>query len=249
MSPDRRYGRCHGRPTPNLRTPWRAWAAASQSSRGNDGRRGPFDDHVLGVRDPALAALLADVAIARLAVDEPAHVDRVPEDRPHAALGPGRAANAAESGRRRDALPIELLRDRAHAEAASGVGLKNLLPHDRRHDRVDDQHNALAARLPAPGLERCRRAVASRDRTPVAVGRPATGRVPERGVRSVATAHDLRELLGVVMGEEALDALHQETGAAAVVGGRVVGVDDRDTSAPQRELMACGLVWLRAAKP
>src|SRR5262245_8549778 len=41
---------------------------------GNNGGRGPFDDHVFGSRDPELAALLADVAIACLTVAERARV-------------------------------------------------------------------------------------------------------------------------------------------------------------------------------
>src|SRR2546426_3804712 len=203
----------------------------------DDGGRGPFDDYLLGVRDPVLAALLADLAIACLAVDEPASVDRVPENRPHAALGPRRTARAAECGRRRDALPIELLRDRAHAEAASDVDLEDVLSNDGRLDRIDDQHDMLPARLPASGRKQCRRTVGALDRAAVAVGRTAAGPVPERCVCSMTAAHDLRELLGVLVGEDALQTLHQVAGHAGVVRAWVVSINNADAGPAERVLV------------
>lgn len=66
-----------------------------------------------------------------------------------------------------------------------------------------------------------------------------------RGVRAVATPHELRELLGVLAGEHPLEALHRVPGKARVVRPMIVGVDHANAgvSTVERRARGAGLEW------
>ena len=70
--------------------------------------------------------------------------------------------------------------------------------------------------------------------------------MPQRGMRSVTTPHDLGELLGVLVGEDALETLHQVARHAGVVRAGVVRVDHADARAPERVLVKRRFLWVES---
>jgi hypothetical protein len=73
--------------------------------------------------------------------------------------------------------------------------------------------------------------------------------VAELGVCAQAAADELAELLAVLVGQHALEALHQVAGDAVLVGAGLVSEDDADAGAPERVLVEGGLIRLEAREP
>src|SRR5882724_8684329 len=87
------------------------------------------------------------------------------------------------------------------------------------------------------------------DGTAIAIGRGTTRKVTQLGVRPESALDNLREFLGVIVREHALEGLDDMTSRPQLVGARLVGVDDPDPSPAQRPFMKGRLFGIEAGEP
>src|SRR5438445_2044438 len=83
----------------------------------------------------------------------------------------------------------------------------------------------------------------------IAIGRGTTCKVAPLGMRPESALDDLRELLGVIVREHALEGLDEMTGRARLISARLVGVDDPDPRPAQRAFMKGGLFGIEPREP